>query len=252
MCVATAFIWYLLAFNTLRELTTNQNATASEALFIFGVNAGAIALSGLLGSFIIDKFKKRRLFLYIWIVSGIALSILPLALNVANINELTIISLIFGLYFGLGMPATMGYHSSFTNIEGRAKIGGLTFLIIGVSFAVISFIPFDSLILPCLILAFVRLIGLGFFHFMPITEEPNKETSKVKYTGIIREKSFLFYFIPWLMFTLINFMTTPAQNRIPEIENNPALFLVLENIVIAMVAVIGGLSRIDGGVNGYQ
>src|SRR5665647_493676 len=181
----------MIAFHTLYELATNQGATGSTTLFVFGVNAGAIALSGLLGSFIIDKFKKRRLFLYIWIVSGIALSILPLALNVTNINELVIVSLMFGLYFGLGMPATMGYHSSFTNIEGRAKIGGLTFLIIFVSFAVVSFIPFNSLILTCLILAIVRLIGLGFFHFMPITQEPNKETGKVKYTEIIRNLSLI-------------------------------------------------------------
>jgi MFS family permease len=240
MCVATAFIWYLLAFITLSNLANNIGTNGTENIIIFGVNAGAIALSGLLGSFIIDKFKKRRLFLYLWIISGIALSILPLAFNVANINELLIISLIFGLYFGFGMPATMGYHSSFTSIEGRAKIGGLTFLVIGVSSAAISFIPFDSLILPCLILAFVRLIGLGFFHFMPITQEPNKETSKVKYIGLIQNRSFLFYFIPWLMFTLINFTTIPTQNNIPDIKNNPDLFNVLENIVIAIVAVIGG------------
>jgi MFS family permease len=240
MCVATAFIWYLLAFKTLQELASNQSATVSETLLIFGVNAGAIALSGLLGSFIVDKFKKRRLFLYLWIVSGIALSILPLALNFANINELLIISLIFGLYFGLGMPATMGYHSSFTNIEGRAKIGGLTFLLIGVATAVVSFIPFDTVILPCLILAIVRLIGLGFFHFMPITQEPNKETSKVKYTEIIRNRSFIFYFIPWLMFTLINYTTVPTQANIAQIANNPELLDVLESIVIALVAVIGG------------
>ncbi len=240
MCVATAFIWYLLAFNTLQELAISQNATGSEAILIFGVNAGAIAISGLLGSFIIDKFKKRRLFLYLWIVSGIALSILPLGLNVANINELVIISLIFGLYFGLGMPATMGYHSSFTNIEGRAKIGGLTFLVIGVAFAAVSFMQFNSLILTCSILAFVRLIGLGFFHFMPIKKEPYKETGKVKYSEIIRNRSFLFYFIPWLMFTLINFTTIPTQDNIPGIKNNSDLFYVLENIVSALVAVIGG------------
>ena len=240
MCVATAFIWYLLAFKTLKELTFNQGATDPETILIFGVNAGAIALSGLLGSFIIDKIKKRRLFLYLWIASGIALSILPLALNVGNINEIVIISLIFGLYFGLGMPATMGYHSSFTNIEGRAKIGGLTFLIIGVSFAVVNFIPFNSLILPCLMLAIVRIVSLGFFQFMPTKEEPKKETSSVKFTGIILNKSFLFYFIPWLMFTLINFTTIPTQDQIPGIANNPELFSVLENIVIALVAVIGG------------
>ncbi len=240
MCVATAFIWYLIAFSTLKELASNQNATGSEDILIFGVNAGAIALSGLFGSFIIDKFKRRRLFLYLWIISGIALSTLPLALNVANINELLIISLLFGLYFGIGMPATMGYHSSFTNIEGRAKIGGLTFLIICASFAVVSFIPFNSLFLTCSILAFVRLVGLGFFHFMPVKEELPKETNKAKFLEILKNKSFLFYFIPWLMFTLINFMTIPTHDNIPIMKSNSEIFYVLENIVTAMVAVIGG------------
>ena len=243
MLVANAFVWYLLAFNSLKELLSQQNASGSDTLLIFGVNTGAIALSGLLGSFIIDKFKKRRLFLYLWIASGIAISIIPLGLNVTNITDLTIVSLIFGLYFGLGMPATMGYHSSFTNVEGRAKIGGLTFLIIGSTFAIAGLIIFDSLIETCLILASVRLIGLVIFHFMRGKEEPYKETSKVKYTSIIANKSFILYFIPWCMFTLINFMTIPIQSTIYPTESSYvsyALLTAMENIVIALVAVVSG------------
>ena len=225
MLVANAFIWYLLAFNTLKVIlgqidASNINASNSDTLLVFGVNTGAIAISGLLGSFIVDKFKQRRLFLYLWLASGIALSLIPLGLNVANITNLTIIWLIFGLYFGLGMPATMGFHSALTDIDGRAKIGGITFLIIGSTFAVAGLIFFDSLLETCLILALVRIIGLVFFHFMSGKEEPYKETSKVKYASIITNKSFFLYFIPWLMFNLINFMVIPILRDIFPMDSN--------------------------------
>jgi hypothetical protein len=103
MLVGNAFIWYLLAFNALKMLlgqinSSNIDASTPDTLLVFGVNAGAIAISGLLGSFIVDKFKQRRFFLYIWLASGIALSLIPLGLNLANITDLTIVSLIFGLY----------------------------------------------------------------------------------------------------------------------------------------------------------
>ncbi len=195
------------------------------------------------GSFIVDKFKKRRLFLYLWLAGGIALSVVPLGLNIANMTDIAIISLIFGMYFGFGMPTTMGYHSSFTNVEGRAKIGGLTFLIIGATFAITGLITLDSLFEICLILAVVRVVGLIVFHLMrakETKEDPYKETSKVKYTSIITNKSFILYFIPWLMFSLINFMVIPIQRAIFPMDNNFALLSALENIVIAFVAVVSG------------
>ncbi len=47
--VANAFVWYLLAFNGLRTLLSQQNASTSETLLIIGINTGAIAVSALLG-----------------------------------------------------------------------------------------------------------------------------------------------------------------------------------------------------------
>ena len=215
-------------------------------ILVFGVDTGAIVAFGLLGSFLVDKFKKRERFLYLWITSGIVLSILPLGLNLLDINQLTVISLLFGIYFGIGMPATMGYHSSFTNYEGRAKIGGLTFLIIASTSAIASIMIFDSLIITCLVLALVRIAGLVIFHFTHGVEEPYKETNKVTYRNILTNKSFILYFIPWIMITLINYMTLPILQKAME-GANYAFLSPLENIVIAFVAVLSGFVAVRWG-----
>ena len=238
LLVANAFIWYLIAFSLLRTWLP-QTASQSEILLVFGVNTGAIAISGLIGSFIVDKFKKRGIFLYLWLICGIAISIVPLGLNISNINDLTIISLIFGLYFGIGMPVTMGYHSSFINIGSRAKVGGITFLIIGAATAIVGFLTIGSIFITCLILALVRILGLVIFHFMRGKEEPYKETDKIKYRRIITNKAFILYFFPWLMITLINFMTVPIFNK--NTSGDAFTFISpLESIVYALVAVISG------------
>ena len=240
--IANAFVWYLVAFNGLKVLLSQQNASESMELSIIGINAGAIVLAGLLGTLLIDKVKNRRIFLYLWLAGGIVLSIAPLGLNAANMTDIAIISVLFGAYFGLGMPATMGYHISFTKVEGRAKIGGITFLIIGSTFAITSLIALDSLIVICLILVITRLIGLIIFHFMHSKEEkePPIETNKVKYTSIISNKAFLLYFIPWGMFTLINFMIVPIEASMYPTDNNYTTLVVIENLVTALVAVISG------------
>jgi MFS family permease len=234
--VANAFIWYSIAFITLKEL--NSNASTPDTLLVFGVNLGAIALSGLLGSFLVDRFKKRERLLFIWITIGIVLSLVPLGLNVKDINQLTIVSLIFGVYFGLGMPATMGYHSSLTGVEDRAKIGGFTYLIIFAILPIVGLIVSSNLAVTCLVLALVRVIGLIIFYFMRGKEKPFNETSKVKYGSIIANKSFVLYFIPWLMFTLINYMVVPILNNDTTI--NYVLFSSWEYVVVALVAVISG------------
>ena len=237
--IANAFVWYLLAFNTLKSLL-GLEPTTPQSLLVFGINTGAIAIAGLIGSLLIDKIKNRVRFLYLWIASGIILSLIPLALNVSDINQLCIVSLVFGLYFGFGMPATMGYHSSLMNIEGRAKVGGFAFLIIGGTFAFAGLLIFNSLIVTCLVLALVRLLGLAVFHFFRTKEEPHKETVKMTYRQILSNKSFLLYFAPWCMFTLVNYMTIPLQLQIFGTQQNYETLTSWENAVIAIVAVVSG------------
>ncbi len=241
--LATAFIWYLLAFNGLKEMLYQQNASSSETLLIVGLNTAGIAIAGLLGTFVVDRLKNRRAFLYTWIASGVALSILPLGLNVTDMTNIAVVSLTFGLYFGFGMPATMGYYSSLTTVENRAKMSGLTFLILGATFAITGLLALDSVFYLCTILAAVRLLGLIVFRFMNPKgkpEEPKQEKNKITYRKILSNKSFVFYFIPWCMFTLINFMTIPIQSNIYTSESSYLFLTAMENVVIALVAVVSG------------
>lgn len=239
--VANAFVWYLVAFNGLKSLLSQQNVAESTSLFIFGVNVVSIAVAGLLATLFVGKIKNRKLFLYLWLAGGIALSVVPLALNWTSVTDITIIAALFGGYFGLGMPATMGYHSGLTRVEDRAKIGGLTFLIIALTFVITSLFALDSFFIVCLLLAATRILGFVFFHVVYRKEEPAKDGGKVKYSSILANRSFILYFIPWGMFTLINFTTLPIQQSLfpPEIEYG--IFVAIENAITAIVAVISGL-----------
>jgi MFS family permease len=245
--VADAFVWYMLAFNCLKILLNQQNTTEFD-LPIFGINTVAIAVSAFIATFFFQKLKDRRRFLYCWTASGIAISLVPLFLNTADISHIAIISLLFGTYFGLGMPATMGYHTILTKVEGRGKQGGLIFLIIGSTFAMTSVITQSSIFQIAIILAIIRVIGLISLHSIKPTElnkNQDEITSKVKYRKILFDRSFLFYFIPWGMFTLINYMTIPIQSTIYPLEPTNVMlsqsFLTeLEYIISGLVAVLSG------------
>ncbi len=242
--LATAFIWYLLAFNGIKEILNQQNASVSETLLIVGLNTAGIAIAGLLGTFIVGRLKNRRIFLYCWQIIGIALSILPLGLNITNMTNLAVISLTFGAYFGFGMPATMGYYSSLTTVENRGKMSGLTFLIFGATFAITGLTALDSVLYLCIILVAVRLISLLVFHSInhvkEKAEELNKEKSNPTYGKVISNKAFILYFVPWCLFALINFMTIPIQSHIYSSESSYVFLTSIENIVIAFVAVASG------------
>lgn len=232
--VANAFAWYVLAFDILRA-----NTPTADKLLIYGINTFAIIISGVLGTLLVDKFRKRRTFLYTWIIIGILISILPLAINITNLTGLAVISIVFGLYFGLGMPVTMGFHSSLITNDERGKIGGVTFLLIGLVTVAIGLALPKGLIVGCLGLAVIRVIGLLFFHYMPKKELPIiNEKSNGRYRAVIANKPFLLYFVPWLMFTLINYLSaTIISSTYAGLYDTLNAF---ENIPIAIAAVISG------------
>lgn len=238
--IASAFIWYLLAFNIIRELITEVTSN-SGALLIWGVNFVGIALSGVLGSFITSKLKKRLRFLYFWTIAGVFLSLIPFIINVTTLPELVAVSAIFGIYFGLGMPATMAYFAASTEIEHRSKISGMTFLLIGLAFFTLSGIGTGNILLASSILTVVRIVSLSLLFLLKVDEKTCQETAKVKFTEILTNRSFMLYFVPWLMFALVNNITIPVLSKLfPQGEDFVRLSSFFENILIAAFAVVSG------------
>ncbi|MGE5575437.1 MAG: MFS transporter, partial [Ignavibacteria bacterium] len=127
-----------------------------------------------------------------------------------------------------------------------AKIGGITFLIFGATFAFSGFLAIDSVLILSIILAIVRIVGLVVFHLTQVNEtqgKPPKELEKAKYRKILTNKSFILYFVPWLMIVLVNFLTVPIQEQVYPAYPSPGNFSqlnALENVVIAIAAVFSG------------
>ncbi len=231
--VASAFLWYFHAFNFLRQLTT------SEALLVWGVNFAGVAGSAILGAALVSRFSRRTPFLFYWMTGGIVLSFAPLMLDVTGTVGLTIVSAIFGGYFGFGMPACMGYFSASTSAEHRSRIGGVIFLCIGVGVFLLGGIITSDVATNAFSLAAIRAIGLLVLLLLKVDERPIRKEGKTSYIHIFTDKSFLLYFIPWCMFSLINYMVIPVIIKfIP--EDIMRASTIAENILIGIFAVIGG------------
>lgn len=240
MLVANIFVWYIIAFKIMTNSLGKMELAPSNDVYllIIGVNTGAIAISVLFGSFFSSDFKKRVTFLYIWHFAGIIISLVPIWFNILNINSLLITSLMLGIYFGLGLPTTLGYFSSSISIENRGKASGITYLLVGL-FSVIGVIILSDLTTGFIILAFIRLLGLALFHVLREKAEIIQETTRVTYRKIISNKTFLMYFIPWCIFSLVNYMTIPIIETSFDADT---VFVapLIETVVVAIVAVISG------------
>jgi MFS family permease len=243
LLVANAFVWYMLAFNTLKMLLDQANASTPETILVIGVNTAAIAISAVIGSLFSVVLRKKGYLLSIWLLSGVIVSLLPLILNLSSLTSLVLISAVFGAYFGIGMPATMGYYSTATKVENRGRFAGLTFFVIGIIFSITGVLIFDSILLSCLILTLVRVMGFVVFLSYQRTKKDlpaQLEEKPLRYKSVLLNKSFILYFVPWVLFTLINYMTVPIQRSIfsPNFDYNT--LMAMEYVVTAVFAIICG------------
>ena len=213
-----------------------------SGILVLSANVGAIVFAAIVGTLLIDKFKKRVSFLKRWMFVGIFVSIIPLIFIPSTNQELIVISLIFGLYFGLGMPVTMGYFSAVTENHNRARLSGLTFLVISLTFFVLGSLSTGSTIIAGFIfLVALRLATFVVFSLLQKQEVLSKDSVQSRYSNLITNRSFLLFLIPWLIFSLINYLTVPFTEKMAGWESFDQNISLYENILIAIFAVITGI-----------
>jgi MFS family permease len=241
--VANAFVWYTCAFSfladTVTNMVTNMDLSIAESAVIFGINFLGIILSALLGSFFISKYKRRMNFLLYWMSAGIIFSLLPIVINSNSFAGLIVLATSLGFYFGLGMPICMGYYSAVTKTGNRARLSGMIILSIGIGFFLLKSIGGADAILTSLGLVTWRSLGLTILVLLKPKEKSIDQKTRLSYRAIISDRPFLLYFVPWLMFSLVNDLALPAsQNLFP--ETFVSFSTMLENLLAGTVAVIGG------------
>ncbi len=196
-----SFTWFYMMGSVANSLAP---PTPLRMLSLYGM----VAVSLFIGSLIVEKVDKER-FLFIWILIGAVFSFFPLFMHISE-PEITIFLILLGFSFGIGLASCLALVPALTRIEERGKIGGtisfLTFVLLPLFLMSVKRSPSYS---NFLLAGIWRAVGLLAFLFT--AKWGISAPQRVSYSFIV-EKRFLFYFLPWLMFCLINQFEHPILN----------------------------------------
>ena len=231
--ISNTLIWYSFAFSILKGIINET------ALVMWAVHFVAATFSAITGAAVTDKLRKRSTFLVLWMMFGIVSSLILMLVNSTSALHALTISLLFGISFGLGLPASMGYFADCTVVENRAKLGGLILCINGLGAFLLGITTVDDIILQALTLAIWRGSGLVIFLIINPSQENAGKRRNVSFASILSQRSFILYLIPWIMFSLITYLSLPVQLNIlnPDMVK---LFSTIENVLVGVVAIVGG------------
>jgi len=234
--VFNAFTWYVVAFETLSRVVNEAGTQTYEMNVTWFLHFGGVAIAALIGARLSNRVISRNNLLLVWMFLGIVSSLLPLAIGASSTSVLAI-SFLLGTAFGLGLPSCMGYFSDFTVIEKRAWFGGIMYFAIGLGTFLLwtTIIPFTNLSQQLVVLAIWRSFGLMVFLFLR-PENAKGKVPKSSYASIVRERGFLLYLIPWVMFCLIDSLT---RSLFPA-ETVRSLSIV-GSAITGVMSLVGGL-----------
>lgn len=236
--VANAFIWYFFAARILEETINKVAADYSETLIMWSLHFGALALSALLGVRLMQKIGRRKLFIA-WTMLGVLSPLTLLALNFFPIPITSLISVLFGVSLGLGMPNCMEHFRRLTTTENRGRYGGIIMLISGLGLFSLAITDVGNIELNALILIVWRLAGFAFLLLPVSIKKPDEIGRNVSYGFVLNQRSFIMYLLPWILFSLVNYLSTPVQFSILG-EAQVKFLLIIENALVGSFAVIGG------------
>jgi len=239
----SVFGWYYMAMPMINSILSGLDITHTQNLAIWATFYVSITGSSILGAFLSNKVGRLK-FLYTWTVLGVVISFLPALLTNVTFLHVWSMSLLLGASFGLGMPSCLAYFAECTIVENRGRIGGITFLIANISVPLLA-IPFSTFDLATIAVIFALLRGMGLivFFLKPEKQPSSQITTSVSFVSILRNKSFILYFVAWFMFRLVDRFESVLVDQflIGWMPNLLDIMGVVEPIVAGLSILIAGL-----------
>lgn len=239
-----SFIWYTLTYTQFYTYVNALTLESDPRILIFGIYYVGIAFAAIVGGIILPRFRIRGIIL--WMILGTFTSLLMVTIpsNTFIIN--VIISWFIGISIGLGLPSTLAYFADLARIDKRGLHGGITWVINGIgvlSLGIIITLP--TINVGSEILALWRAIGVISFIFISRkTQEKSKGARKEEsYKKVLLRKDLWLYLIPWIMFSVVNFIETPLVDRllIQQFGDTAAYFIFFQIAITGIAALIGGI-----------
>lgn len=195
--ICNAFVWY---FSVLSSLESTSPST-----LVLIVHFSALILSALAGASLARQMERSR-FLILWMTLGIIASLMLSALRSPSEMLSCLVSLCLGLSFGFGMPACMSYFTDTVPIESRGRVSGLALFASGIGIVAFGFAISSDMFLTGLILGVWRLLSLLVFLWAKDYRRVERKASIQSYKEVLSRHSFILYFVPWVMFSLVNYL----------------------------------------------
>jgi len=240
----SVFGWYYMTLHMINSILSGLDMTNTHNLAVWATFYVSIIGSSILGTFLSNKVGRLK-FLYTWTALGVVISFLPALLTNVTLLQVWSMSLLLGASFGLGIPSCLAYFADCTAVENRGRIGGITFLIANISVPLLTILfspPFDLATIS-VIFALLRGMGLIVFFQKPEKQPSSQITTSVSFVSILRDRTFLLYFVAWFMFPLVDrFERVLVDNHL--LEWNPILLDtmgVVEPLVAGLSILIAGL-----------
>ena len=149
------------------------------------------------------------------------------------------LGLLLGVSLGFGMPTCMGYYTDSVPIEKRGRVSGITLLVSGIGIFAFSilFQISDALTLGIVLAAWRLLSTIIFLSVL----SPNIAVQKSNFSSyrlIFSQQSFILYFVPWVMFSLVNYLVAPVQA--PLEGGTSEILMLVQTGFMGFFAVLGG------------
>ena len=232
-----SIVWFSASWLFINDLMTYSSFR--EILSVSSFYFGSLLVSAIIGATLLKKKLREKWSLMAWILLGTAASILTSTLvHGTDSVTLSLLSIPLGALAGLGIPTCLALFSEAYTSKNRGRQAAVVFFLIQALTALIYItgngVNFGD---KFLVLAAWRITGIiGIFLLVPnkiVVEEP-----KIRLTSIIRERTFLLYFTPWFLFTIVNFIEQPLLEAH---FANYALYSIIGILITSITSFFGGV-----------
>jgi MFS family permease len=217
----------------------SRNTSLHDSLVMFMSYYIAILTTGVVGSLQLqEKLREKSILFCVTLVGAFSYSLAPVLIIQKTFFHFIIAVSFLGASLGITIPTCFAFFAEYSKIEGRGLLGA--FILFFVQFFTIVIYMIGnacSTISTLLILAGWRFIGaLSLFY----TSHKGQIKDLEKPNVMIRDRSFILYFVPWFMFCLVNFIEAPLLERFFGQEMF-ATHVLIGVVIIGISAFLGGL-----------
>ena len=205
LMVVNLYSWFFPLYIFYEEALRNLITDHSLFGFIIGVHYLSALVFAFVGVSIVEKTKNRYRVLVLWMLLGVGSSLLLVFLPMVNsLPYLCFSSFLLGTSLGLGFPSLLAFFADYNDVN-RGKRAGVTFFVSGVGILIVGL---TTALLPFIASVAVFVVWRAMACVVFLLQRPKEKQeirANITYRSILGERAFLLYFVPWIMYCVINY-----------------------------------------------